>query len=471
MWVVISVIPLLIPLSGSGTFNVVSYDVLPLTSAECENSLLQAIPPIRLGIMHWRDTNLDRVVLDNSIATISEDGNYHSNLSRFACAFMLNEKAGRSEDGLHGRDDSLLRIIQLVTGMTSERNKISLSTFKKTRTDVYLYLPGLPPLVHVEEKAEEGNLMEAKNELTAKFCSTLPHYHQQLQFIIGIAIAGDFISFGKLPLGGGFGWQMMHTFNLTNLLQRQQCIQAAVNVGRWCLHAINPTDPLLFPIPYRLGHTDVNERRDITLMSEGIIIKRYKQLDPQEFSWLHTLYTTLAAPASARSVGRIRFMEWATHCVVKPRKSPKSLHLRLKPFGVVADNRPPRDLTELRAALRCILTCLEDLHQAGWAHLDLRWTNVVFMAPNHWVVIDAEFARPFGNPIPADLKRKDPAAVSADEAADCYLVGLMMQDYPALIDADTDAQALCNALVDVSPRARSRRKALNALKHEFFSTP
>ena len=131
MWVVISVIPLLIPLSGSGTFNVVSYDVLPLTSAECENSLLQAIPPIRLGIMHWRDTNLDRVVLDNSIATISEDGNYHSNLSRFACAFMLNEKAGRSEDGLHGRDDSLLRIIQLVTGMTSERNKISLSTFKK----------------------------------------------------------------------------------------------------------------------------------------------------------------------------------------------------------------------------------------------------------------------------------------------------------------------------------------------------
>ena len=468
MYAVVSVISLLIFLSGAGTFNVVSYNVVPLTSVECTNSLLQAIPPIRLGIMHWRDTNLDRVVLDHSIAIVSDDGNYHGNLSRFACAFMLNEKVGRSEDGLHSRDDSLLRIIQIVARLTAERNKISLSTFKKLRSDVYLYLPGLPPLVHVEEKAEEGNLIEAINQLTAKFCSTLPHYHPQLQYIIGIAIAGDHISFGKLPLSGGRGWQMLHTFNVIDLSQRQQCIQAAINVGRWCLHAINQANPLLFSIPYRLGHTDVSERRDITLMPEGIVIKRYKQLDPQEFSWLYTLYTTLASPSAAGAVGRIRYMEWAMSCV---KKSRKSLGLKLMPLGVGADRRPPRDLVELRAALRCILTCLQDLHQAGWAHLDVRWSNVVFIAPNHWVVIDAEFARPFNNPIPVDLKCKDPDAVSADEATDCYLVGLMMQEYPALIAVDSRAQALCDALVDVSPRARSRRKARYALNHAFFSAP
>ena len=87
MCAVVSIIPLLISLSDAGTFNNVSYYAPPLTSAECASSLLQAIPPIRLDIIHWRDTKLDGFVLDNSIAAISEDGNYHSDLVVFrACS-------------------------------------------------------------------------------------------------------------------------------------------------------------------------------------------------------------------------------------------------------------------------------------------------------------------------------------------------------------------------------------------------
>lgn len=189
---------------------------------------------------------------------------------------MANEKTGSSEDGLHGRDDFLLRIIRLIAGLTSERNKVSFSTFHTSRSAVYLYLPGLPPLVHVEEKAAEGELNQATNELTANFCSTLPHYHQQLQYIIGIAIAGNHVSFGKLPLGVAppDGWQLLHTFDVTHLSHRQQCLQAAVNVGRWCLHAINPANPLLSPISHRLGHTSthVTPVRDVTLLSEGVMM-------------------------------------------------------------------------------------------------------------------------------------------------------------------------------------------------------
>ncbi len=67
---------------------------------------------------------------------------------------------------------------------------------------------------------------------------------------------------------------MLHTFDASYLSQRQQCIPAAVNVGRWCLHAIHPAHPLLSPdgVPHRLGHTHATPVRDITLVSEGVAV-------------------------------------------------------------------------------------------------------------------------------------------------------------------------------------------------------
>ncbi len=59
----------------------------------------------------------------------------------------------------------------------------------------------------------------------------------------------------------------------------------------------------------------------------------------------------------------------------------------LRPLGIT--RRLPNSTAELRSAVRCILTCLQSLHGAGWAHLDLRRENVAFISPDERVVIGA----------------------------------------------------------------------------------
>ena len=41
---------------------------------------------------------------------------------------------------------------------------------------------------------------------------------------------------------------------------------------------------------------------------------------------------------------------------------------------------------------RCILQALKVLHQAGFAHTDLRWQNIILQHADQWVLIDLEFA-------------------------------------------------------------------------------
>ncbi|DBA92345.1 TPA: hypothetical protein ACH3X1_003074 [Trebouxia sp. C0004] len=56
-----------------------------------------------------------------------------------------------------------------------------------------------------------------------------------------------------------------------------------------------------------------------------------------------------------------------------------------------SDHRP-RCSRELKHSIRCILHALEVLHQAGFAHTDLRWENIILLHACQWVLIDLEFA-------------------------------------------------------------------------------
>ena len=41
---------------------------------------------------------------------------------------------------------------------------------------------------------------------------------------------------------------------------------------------------------------------------------------------------------------------------------------------------------------RCILQALKVLHQAGYAHTDVQWENIILQHADKWVLIDLEFA-------------------------------------------------------------------------------
>ncbi|KAL0035686.1 hypothetical protein WJX79_008706 [Trebouxia sp. C0005] len=52
----------------------------------------------------------------------------------------------------------------------------------------------------------------------------------------------------------------------------------------------------------------------------------------------------------------------------------------------------PQNSGELKKSIRCILHALKVLHQAGYAHTDLRWESIVVQHAEQWVLIDLEFA-------------------------------------------------------------------------------
>ena len=428
-----------------------AYIAQPMDSA---NFLLEApIEPIGLSSDICSILEIPVQNLPSDIFQV--DKVVHGPLALHASQFLANIKAGtHSEDALHGRDDSLLKVICLLANLKTERITISVSTRGATRTDVFLAMAGLPPVVHVEEKGDDGLLSAAYHDLTSKFCP-LPHYDRRLQFILGIAIAGDLVSFGKLMLvEGGNCWQVCKCYNLANgFAERARCVRAAVNVGRWALHSGKFVASVSIPIGSQISNT----RRTLVLLSEGAVLKKYFNLDKNQFGWLVTLYTDYATGDQCK---RIPYMEWATKCAIN--KAERSISLTLKPFGLVSTSRLPETLTELCSALRCVLKCIGELHAVGWTHLDLRWPNLVFMQRDEWVVIDAEYARPFGSPLPDLANLRSCGSKVATDAVDCYLVGRMMEERENLFHG-------CNEAKDLMKFLLAGGKALDAMKLPFFS--
>lgn len=436
--------------------ELLAYPVEPLPSESF--SPIVPIEPVVISPALWSLLQLVPGVLPSSLGRVGLPA--HAGLGELIVPFLANYKSGRSEDALHGRDDLLMRLICTTSGgLEAERNIVAVSTRQPTRSDVYLAVPGCPPLVHVEERAQSGQLELACVELKAKFCP-LPHYDSRLQFIIGIGIAGDWVRVGRLMLSGG-AFQPLLTIDLAEGVgARMKAVAAAINVGRWARYAV--AERFVAPIPFPIGQTQKDARREVTILSEGIVIKKYLALDAQQGGWLRQLYTSIAVEGAAN---RIRYMEYAFECSWEELQG--TLKVKLRPFGVVATHRPPMSTCELRAALRCVLTCLGDLHACGWAHLDVRWSNVVFVSHEVWVLIDAEFARPHGSPLPSDLRWMDPQARLADEAADCYMVGMMMKSYAMLTEGNIEAQRLCDWLV--ASGSRSHRTVQQALRSPFLA--
>ena len=53
-------------------------------------------------------------------------------------------------------------------------------------------------------------------------------------------------------------------------------------------------------------------------------------------------------------------------------------------------------LSQLQAAIRCVLLALKDLHTAGFAHTDIRWPNVIKCSADAFCLIDLETAVKLG---------------------------------------------------------------------------
>ena len=114
--------------------------------------------------------------------------------------------------------------------------------------------------------------------------------------------------------------------------------------------------------------------------------------------------------------------------VLYGRVDDRGLALKLAPLCF---SRTPATEEELRAAIRDVLGALTYLHRLGYAHNDIRWSNIMWDAIGRvWVLIDLEEATLFGSPLARPLRLHAPETegggpVSA--ASDYYLVGTLIR--------------------------------------------
>ena len=388
------------------------YSASPLSAQDLETNLLQSIPQVLVSRKDIVGTELKTDVLaPNHVFRVS-DSEFHS-IDRYVSFILENDVDGTTEDCYHGRNDHIFSIIRKLASMKRDRNAKNVSTLPDSRVDVFLFHKNFPPLVLAEEKASENDLGDAVNQLKDKFCRELPHYDPRLTWIFGIAIAGNDISFGKLHRHAKEYTEML-SLHLENTADKLLCVQAAINVARWCNWV--KQSQLVYPAYVRLWHASKRSRSFITFAPPDV----KKVMMPNHWNAdTYTFYSTIARPHATGRPGLIPYFE----CATKVERTNGCLHLTLQPFGVVRSPRP----SELQAAVRCILTALSALHERGWIHCDLRWDNIVWCGVDNWVIIDAEFARRIGAAMPSPaLNGQDPRVDVADAAADLYAVGKML---------------------------------------------
>jgi len=166
--------------------------------------------------------------------------------------------------------------------------------------------------------------------------------------------------------------------------------------------------------------TDFDGRRSLTIGFRSVT-KVFLNPESDMIDRLTKFYQLMAE-------NKVQYLEKAVLSVNKKQE----LILILTPVGV---QRMPSNLSELKIAIACILKTLQHIHDLKWAHLDIRWPNIILFE-NRFYLIDCEFAYPFNSQVPEELKNKDPDSPIVCIANDLYLVGLLLNDCSNLLDSD-----------------------------------
>jgi hypothetical protein len=370
--------------------------------------------------------------------------------------FLENFKSGSAEDSLHGRDDCLLRIIMLSSGIPMEikRNKVSPYTSENTRVDCLLHPVGQPVLVAVEEKDADYKVREADADLLKKVKVT--QAHGQLPFIVCIAIAGDTVEFSKMYRDSN-SLNDRTSYQLYFVRNRVDCVVAAVNIGRWIKWVVASNSML--PVSHHYGISYETDRR-ILCIALDTVTKTYKTLSQSEKSTLKKFYVDCKDA---------KFVEKAT---VKRRSGDNNLTLELTPVGVAACRPMFTCVADVVLCVACIVTAIESVHLKNWCLLDLRWPNIIRVlrnftsGPVRWFIIDCEFATRVGENLPLTIRHLIPQerGPKSSKCLDWYMLAQMLRDTDMLgyenMMSVRDMRQYLESMTDNSPSPR---------QHEFFN--
>lgn len=285
----------------------------------------------------------------------------------YAVSRWMDGTVGDGEEGAISRNDALFNIYKNLANLGKfSRNKHEDSTVAMTRSNRTDKYEGVS-LVKVEEK--DYSLREAIDDLMRK-ARWLPHY-ARLPFIFGIAVTPDQLEIYTLHADN----TMVRVFSadLTDVVDRWLCVVAAVNIAR-TLKMFVEQRWVITSISFDKWH--VRNNKSIRLDANFAEVE-FK--DQREFDRMCLFYQAAA---------KVPHLE---HTCVDPAFGPINYdkrRIRLVPVGV---ERKPDSVGELVIAIQHVCECLFRLHELGYYHCDVRWTNVIEVFGS-WYLIDCEFA-------------------------------------------------------------------------------
>jgi hypothetical protein len=281
-------------------------------------------------------------------------------------AAWMNGIVGIGENSNHYRNDGLLLLIHFLSGTDSySRDTSEISTRGTKRSDMTLMFHNVP-LVIVEEKHDKvsGAVADIKSK-----AHWLPHY-EDVPFVFAIAIS--VAQFQVYLMTEDEGWKSKPPLvneNISDITGRAQCLVHAVNIARVIKFFIEREMVCPSEVPFNIWVERTSKK--IRLLPALSCVEVRYDADKEKYEALKKLYALLVE-RGVRHIEKMNSFDDATRT------------FQLEPYGV---RRQPNSIEELRRALRHVLKCIRDLHEAGYAHCDIRWPNII-KSGGAWYVID-----------------------------------------------------------------------------------
>ncbi|KAA6419341.1 MAG: hypothetical protein FRX49_10740 [Trebouxia sp. A1-2] len=261
-----------------------------------------------------------------------------------------------------------------------------------------------------EDKTAEADLQKAIEQLGTKMSNWGANFHGKVEYLLCYACAGPILQFCVLPRGSKIPRMLGSEMSMGTQAGRLRIIAVAIQVYQKRVE--------------------------------------YSQAWPKK----RRLFMTQVYTACKDSA-------YLIHAMASPKDSPSPetgvvyYAVDLKPLGVpllskYSDQRP-KNQAELKSLTKCVLSGVQDLHNAGYGHTDIRWQNII-QCGSSYRLIDLEFVcklkqRPF---TPTGYVRKArPDLYSHKWVAeyDLILVGDLLESCK-LPDLDGQGQELMRAM-------------------------
>jgi len=336
-------------------------------------------------------------------------------------------------NSIHYYTDSLIKEIldKLLSHTTvatiASRNvaDFSSSTIQGKRPDFQFYVNQFL-ILGGEEKSSKTQLVVARSGLIAKLRKWNEHIYGRLNYIFGFACAGEFLTFHAMSPSGNLA-NISDIFMLTSVEDRIKIIIFVINLARLFRTLVHR-----IPSGLHMLYQPIQRPNGGTIMIHYDYVMKTIPLDIVDldttYDYLHELYTAMQRDHVPHVIELVKMS-------MINLVSAGYIYLKLSPCGI---QRIPQTKKEFLFAFKSILQALEGVHKLGYAHLDVRWANVLSVTDEDWRLIDFENSQ---RDIDSSLKSKD-----------MQMLGEMMLHCNELMTPpDGLLRSLCNQLISDNP--------------------